>query len=105
LRPKVQAGPNHPKFQSLACQTRVCEAFAPNSPRAGGDEVLDAGAHAGVSWEASIWTACLWAGEFPNCMTGTDASARDIRAASTLGCVNQCYAFSLFDIEFIVNAN
>lgn len=47
LRPKVQAGPNHSKFQSLACQTRVCEAFAPNSPRAGGDEVLDAGAHAG----------------------------------------------------------
>ena len=51
------------------------------------------------------WTACLPAGEFPNCLTGTDANARDIRAASTLGCVNQCYAFSLFDIEFIVNAN
>ncbi len=104
MRPKVQAGPNHPKFQSLACQTRVCEAFAPNSPRAGGDEVLDAGAHVGCPGSIN-WTACLRAGEFPNCLTGTDANARDIRAASTLGCANQCYAFSLFDIEFIVNAN
>jgi hypothetical protein len=105
LRPKVQAGPNYPKFQRLACQTRVCEAFAPNSPRAGGDEVLDAGAPMqGVLGSINL-TACLRAGEFPNCLTGTDANARDICAASTLGCVNQCCAFSLFDIEFIVNAN
>jgi len=50
------------------------------------------------------WTACLRAGEFPNCPTGTDANARDTR------CLNarmrqSVLCFQLFDIEFIVNAN
>ena len=49
------------------------------------------------------WTACLRAGEFPNCLTGTDANARDTRGLNAR--MRQCYAFSLFDIEFIVNAN
>ena len=50
--------------------------------------------------ESTNWTACLRAGEFPNCLTGTDANARlNARMRQSVLC------FQLFDIEFIVNAN
>jgi hypothetical protein len=51
------------------------------------------------------WTACLRAGEIPKLSDGTDANARDIRAASTLGCARQGLCFQLFEMEFMVNAN
>ena len=104
LRPKVQAGPYHPKFQSLAFQAGVREAFAPNSPRAGGMRYWML-APCRVSWEASIGPHVSGPAKFLNCLTGTDANARDLRAASTLGCVRQGLCFQLFEMEFMVNAN